>query len=78
MESDYQRFTLDYHNKGMELRTTVNPHIGMNIERIINQHPDCTHIITCGDAHITQNPLYNYVPLPRRALGVVDASPMGH
>lgn len=76
MEAHYRQFLLGYNNAAMDLRTGVNRFIGNNIQRIINQYPDCTHIITCGDAHITHDPLYQYVHLPPGKLGVVDASQM--
>jgi hypothetical protein len=53
IERRYINFLLGYNTAGMSLRTNVNRYIGSNIQRIINQYPRCTHIITCGDAHIT-------------------------
>jgi hypothetical protein len=65
----------DYRNAALDLRTTVNPYIGKNIQSVINQYPDCTHLITCGNAHITDSPLFQYVTTtPGSANGVVDAS----
>jgi hypothetical protein len=74
-ETQYGQFVLGYQNAAMGLRTAVNSYIGHNIQLIINQYPQCTHLITCGDAHITQNPLAQYVTtLPAGAMGVVDGS----
>lgn len=74
IEADYSRFLLRYYNDAMALRTVVNPYIGRNIQRIINQYPNATHLITCGWTHITDNPLPHYVALPEGAHGIVDAS----
>ncbi len=72
----YSQFLMGYQNIAMGLRTTVNNYIGANIQRVINQFPNCTHLITCGDAHITYNPLAQYILLPQGAVGIVDASAM--
>lgn len=74
-ETNYRGFVRDYRNAALDLRTTVNPYIGKNIQSVINQYPDCTHLITCGNAHITDSPLFQYVTTtPGSANGVVDAS----
>jgi hypothetical protein len=75
-ETQYQQFLLNYHRTTMALRTEVNQFIGNNIQKVVDRFPTCTHIITCGDAHITHNPLAQYVQLPGGAAGVVDASNM--
>jgi len=74
-EMQFGQFLLGYHNTAMGLRTDVNPYIGLNIQKIVNQYPNCTHLIACGDAHITQNNLSQYVTTtPPGAAGVVDGS----
>lgn len=74
-EQQYGQFVLNLYNALMGLRTDVNPYIGLNIQKIINQYPNHTHLITCGDAHITQNNLSQYVTTtPMGAAGVVDPS----
>ena len=65
-------FLHEYHTAAMGLRTKVNKYIADNIQKIINQHQDCTHLITCGFAHITTNRLDQYITLPSGAEGVVD------
>lgn len=72
----YRTFLLGYYNNAMALRTGVNRYIGQNITRVLRQYSDSTHIITCGDAHITQDPLHMYIELPAGADGVIDASNM--
>ncbi len=72
-EGQYAAFVMNYFNIAMGLRTTVNNYIGQNIQNVINAHPNDTHIITCGDAHIFHNPLQNYINLPHGANGVVDS-----
>lgn len=75
-EQQYLQFLIQYHNTAMALRTGLNNYIGTNITRNINLHPNCTHIITCGDAHITRNNLTQYVLIPAAAQGVADAANM--
>jgi hypothetical protein len=59
----------------MDLRIVANPAIGAKIQKIVNRWPECTHIITCGNGHILEEPrLYNNIALPAEALGIVDAS----
>jgi hypothetical protein len=74
-ENQYRTFLLGYFNWAMGLRTSVGVHqaVAARIQNVINQYPNHTHIIACGDAHITTNPLYNYLPLPPAADGVADA-----
>ena len=75
-ETNYQAFLIAYHNTTMGFRTTVNPYIAQNIQRVINLHPNATHLITCGAAHITVNPLQNFIVLPGPAVGIVDGNHM--
>lgn len=75
-ETNYQTFLIAYHNLTMGFRTTVNPYIGQNIQRSINLHPNATHLITCGAAHIPINPLQNFILLPGGATGIVDGNHM--
>ena len=73
IEKQYVAFLLSYHTAAMSLRISgANRYIGNNIQQVIDQYPDCTHIITCGDAHITTDPLTQYITLPTGAEGVVD------
>ena len=51
----------------------VNPYIGKSIQTAMTHHPNETHIITCGDAHILHNDLSNHVNIGAAA-GVVDPS----
>jgi hypothetical protein len=58
----------------MSLRTTANPFMAQNIWQNIQKYPHDTHIITCGNNHILDNPLQNYLPLPNGAVGIIDAA----
>ena len=72
-ELDCGKFLMAFQNEvGDKLRTDVNPYIGANIQKKIIEFADCTHLITCGGAHITTNPLDAYIPLAEGAEGVVD------
>ncbi len=73
-DAAYSQFLMQYNNAAMQLRTDANPEIGRNIQSKIDQNPGSIHLITCGDAHLTVNPLYNYVQLPPGTRGVVDCS----
>jgi hypothetical protein len=74
-ELQYQQFLMSYYNAAMGLRTDVNSYIGRNIQTVISQFPNCTHLISCGDAHITHNNLSQFVTTtPPGAQGVVDDS----
>jgi hypothetical protein len=68
----FSKFLSEYNYAAMALRTVVNDEIGANIQRIIKQFPDHLHMITCGDAHIFENPLYNYIQPPLGCFGVAD------
>jgi hypothetical protein len=68
----FSDFLSAYNNAAMELRTVVNNEIGANIQRIITKFPDHLHMITCGDAHIYVNPLYNYIEPPVGCFGIAD------
>jgi hypothetical protein len=70
----FARYLLAYQNDAMGLRTAINNVIGANIQRIVDRYPDHMHLITCGDAHITTNPLYGYVNPPVGTYGIADAS----
>ena len=75
IDQEYQRLLIQYHNDTMGLRTSAHPYIGHNIQGIIDANAHCTHIITCGNAHITvHNPLHGFIHLPGGAIGVVDGS----
>ena len=64
-----------YRDSIMELRTGAHPYMATPIQNVIDLYPTCVHIITCGDAHITDNhPLHGYIHLPNGAVGVVDGS----
>ncbi len=71
-EAAYDRFLLDWNRAAMVLRTDANAYIARNIQKVINQYPDATHLITCGDAHISINPLQQYIRLPEDAPGIID------
>jgi hypothetical protein len=68
----FSDFLSKYNNAAMELRTGVNREIGANIQRIISQFPDHVHMITCGDAHIKHNPLYEYIQPSLGCFGIAD------
>ena len=72
IEQQYITFLLGYHTAAMSLRISANRYIGNSIQRVINKYPNCTHIITCGNAHITTDPLAQYITLPTGVEGVVD------
>jgi len=56
----------------MQLRTVMNDAIGRNIKAVIDRYPDHMHLITCGDAHVTTNPLYGYIEPPIGTFGIAD------
>jgi hypothetical protein len=68
----FSHFLSEYNRAAMQLRTVANDEIGSNIQRIIKQFPDHLHMITCGDAHILENPLYLYIQPPLGCFGVAD------
>ncbi|MBV4459278.1 hypothetical protein KVG96_15090 [Pseudomonas sp. COR58] len=61
-----------YVRAGMELRTGIHPHIAPAIQRLIDTYRDHIHLITCGDAHLLVNPLYQYLNPPVGCFGIVD------
>lgn len=61
-----------YNLAAMQLRTGIHNVIGATIQRRIVQYPDHIHLITCGDAHIIDNPLYNYIQPPVGTFGIAD------
>jgi hypothetical protein len=71
-DDEYRAFLLSYQNAAMQLRTDANLEIGANIQTKVDQLQGSTHLITCGDAHITENPLWHYIQLPPGTRGVVD------
>lgn len=74
MERQYLNFLNDYQQTAMNLRTRINDVIGNNIKRKIDDYPGCTHLITCGENHLVENPLERHIQLPEGAMGVVDAN----
>lgn len=72
LEQAYARFLREYWAEADKLRTVVNPSIGAKIHKKIIEYSECTHIISCGNEHISDNPLYNYIPLSDGVEGVVD------
>ncbi len=72
-EAAYYQFLRNFTRDSMALRTVVNPAIAANINARIQQFPNDTHLITCGDAHIRHNPLQNFIGIGG-ATGLVDAS----
>ena len=72
--TDYRSRLKTYYDAIMELRTSAHEFIAAPIRGVINDYPQCIHIITCGNAHITvDNPLYQYLHIGD-AIGVVDAA----
>ncbi|WP_085707454.1 hypothetical protein [Pseudomonas sp. B35(2017)] len=61
-----------YVRAGMELRTGIHPYIAPAIQRLIDTYRDHIHLITCGDAHLLVNPLYQYLHPPEGCFGIVD------
>ncbi|MGL4555041.1 MAG: hypothetical protein ACRC33_28065 [Gemmataceae bacterium] len=72
VEEKYLKFLFAYNKVGMKLRIDVNRYIGENIREVISANPDATHIITVGDAHIAEDPVQNYIALPKGVDGIVD------
>jgi hypothetical protein len=70
--SYFSLFLSEYNDAAMNLRTVVNDEMGAKIQRIIKQFPDHIHMITCGDAHIYMNPLYQYIQPPLGCFGIAD------
>lgn len=71
---EYRTRLKTYYDAIMELRTTAHRFIATPIQSVINEYPQCIHIITCGNAHITvNNPLHQYLHIGD-AIGVVDAA----
>lgn len=68
----FSDFLSSYNEAAMGLRTVVNDEIGANIMKKIKQFPDHVHLITCGDAHIFENPLYQYIQPPLGCFGIAD------
>lgn len=56
----------------MQLRTVLNDAMGRNIQAVVDRYPDHMHLITCGDAHVTTNPLYAYIEPPLGVFGIAD------
>ena len=74
LEDGYLAFLNQYNHLAMGLRTDANNFIAANIQRVIAQQPaDSTHLITVGNAHITTNPVQNYLNIGAHP-GYVDAS----
>jgi hypothetical protein len=72
-EDSYRGFLSDYLLDIMQLRTDANQFIGVRIKRNIDLHPNATHLITVGAAHITINPVQQYINLGNLT-GLVDPS----
>jgi hypothetical protein len=68
----FSAFLRSYNLTAMALRTGVNDEMGAKIQRVIKQYPDHVHMITCGDAHIVDNPLYQYIQPPIGCFGIAD------
>ena len=74
-ENEDLQFLIAYYNAGWQMRTSVNPEIAANIQSNISQHPDHTHLITCGHTHLSENPLHHYLHPAGGTSGVVDQDP---
>jgi hypothetical protein len=61
-----------YTRSAMTLRTGIHRDIAPAIQRLIHTYSDHIHLITCGDAHLVVNPLYQYIEPPIGYFGVVD------
>ena len=72
-QDNYLTFLAQYNNNAMGLRTDANNFIAVNINRVIAAHPNATHLITVGNAHITTNPVQQYINLGTE-VGLVDPS----
>ncbi|MFJ7795477.1 hypothetical protein [Pseudomonas sp. NPDC096950] len=73
IEAQYGAMVFNYRKAIMQVRISGNPFIGRKIQASIDRFPHSTHLITCGDGHILENPLQNYVRIPDNAVGIVDA-----
>lgn len=62
----------NYVKAGMGLRTGIHPYIAPSIQHLIDTYRDHMHLITCGDAHLLVNPLYQYLHPPVGCFGIVD------
>ncbi len=76
MGASFQGIVKKYRDTAYLLRTEIHDIVGATIQRNINKYSDHIHLITCGDAHITENPLYRYIDPPIGCFGVADASKM--
>ena len=76
LATEYNFFKLlqNFGRDTMTLRTTANPYMAQNIWQNIQKYPNDTHIITCGNNHILDNPIQHYLPLPNGAIGIIDAA----
>jgi len=72
-ENAYLNFVLGYNTRAMALRCDANNFIAANISRVIALYPNDTHLITVGDAHITTNPVQQYINLGALQ-GLIDPS----
>lgn len=72
-EDAYQVFINTYNNNAMRLRTDANNFIAINIARSIALFPNDTHLITLGSAHLTTNPVQNFLNIGAN-IGIADAS----
>ncbi|NYF22068.1 hypothetical protein HDC36_003544 [Xanthomonas sp. JAI131] len=68
----FDKLLLQCNRISMQLRTVMNDVMGRNIQAVIDRHPDHMHLITCGDAHVTTNPLYGYIEPPIGTFGIAD------
>lgn len=73
-EADYKTFVLGYFNNAMQLRTGANNFIGARIAANIALHPNDTHLITVGDAHILVDPVQQYIPVPLGQTALIDVT----
>ncbi len=69
---EYLIFLKDYQKAAIRLRCIANNDIGFNIQKKIDEFPDHMHFVSCGDAHIINNPLYQYVRPPIGTFGIAD------
>lgn len=70
---NFSHFLGEYLNAaGDNLRTEIHPLIAAMIQPKIEEFPDHAHLIACGEAHVTINPLYGFIRPAAGTFGIAD------
>lgn len=77
IELSYATMVNNFRIDAMAQRTGAHQYLGPMIRNRMLQYPDCTHLITVGNAHLINNPIQHHIPLPPGEIGVVDAAQTG-